>query len=317
MADNEIEPDSNHHLDRADDLAGSELSPADQRRQDIQYHIEALEQLADPATRIDGWTPFARRLFLATLGECGKVATACSYTGMTRQSAYALRARDPLFAAGWDAACEMARMPLADALYERALDGYEEVITRDDGRTVTRHRFDSRLSIAVLNRLDRHSERATEQGSRHLSALARWDDFIVAIGKGDSDLAGAILDEAETARQRETAIHCQNCQLPYSGEEEKETPMPRRIWRDFKTDQWRTDYPPPPGFAGFEQNDWEDERYCRALTDEELAALIAAGIAEPEEASTEITFEQDEAERDTFFASLAGGQPLSSTERLG
>jgi hypothetical protein len=146
------------------------LTPAEQRREAIRYHSEALEELADPATRIDGWTPFARRLFLDALADCGKVATACSYVRLTRQSAYALRARDPLFAAGWDAACEMARVPLADALYERALDGFEEVMTRDDGRTVTRQRFDSRLSIAVLNRLDKHAERSAEQGSRHLAA---------------------------------------------------------------------------------------------------------------------------------------------------
>lgn len=49
-----------------------------------------------------GWTPFARRLFLEVLSETGRVSTACDYARLTRQSAYALRARDPVFAAGWE-----------------------------------------------------------------------------------------------------------------------------------------------------------------------------------------------------------------------
>ena len=86
------------------------------------------EPLPAPSRR-DGWTPFARRLFLEVLAETGRVSRACEYAQLTKQSAYALRARDPLFAASWDAACELARAPLADALYERALDGVTETIT--------------------------------------------------------------------------------------------------------------------------------------------------------------------------------------------
>ena len=74
-----------------------------------------------------------------------------------------------------------------------------------------------------------------------------------------------------------------------------------RLWRTWDTEEWRTDYPPPPDFAGHEEGDWEDEGYCRALSDDELAALIAAGIAEPSDAESEISIEQDEAERDAFF----------------
>lgn len=62
---------------------------------------------------------------------------------------------------------------------------------------------------------------------------------------------------------------------------------------------------PPPGFTGFEQGDWEDERYCRALSGEELAALIAAGIADASDDDSPLSIEDDEAERDSFFTSLA------------
>lgn len=65
--------------------------------------------------RRDGWTPFARRLFLEVLSQTGRVTLACEYAQLSKQSAYALRARDPVFAASWDAACELARAGLADA----------------------------------------------------------------------------------------------------------------------------------------------------------------------------------------------------------
>ena len=78
-----------------------------------------------------------------------------------------------------------------------------------------------------------------------------------------------------------------------------------RIWRTWDTEEWRTNYPPPPDFAGHEEGDWEDEGYCRALSDDELAALIAAGIAEPSDAESEVSLEEDEAERDAFFSQLA------------
>lgn len=45
--------------------------------------------------RRDGWTPFARRLFLQVLSETGRVTLACEYAQLSKQSAYALRARDP------------------------------------------------------------------------------------------------------------------------------------------------------------------------------------------------------------------------------
>jgi hypothetical protein len=94
------------------------------------------------ATRRDGWTPFARRLFLEVLGETGRVTLACEYAGLTKQSAYALRNRDPLFASGWDAACELARAPLADALYDQAIKGVTETITRDGQVVAERRRLD-------------------------------------------------------------------------------------------------------------------------------------------------------------------------------
>ena len=220
------------------------------------------------------------------LVETGRVTTACQFCGLTKQSAYALRARDPIFAAGWDAACELARMPLADALYEQALDGLTDTITRDDGRTVTRHRFDSRLSIAVLNRLDRRCDRAADQGSPHLGAVSQWDEFLAAIGSEDQARAEAILAHDDSAKPSQAS------QL-----RDESTPDIERVWWDEAKEEWRTDFPAPPGFDGFVSDDeWKFER---TLTAEELD-LVERNRAAGEQAERE----EDENERNAYFATL-------------
>ena len=56
-------------------------------------------------TRSDGWTVQRQTDFLGMLAETGSVAGACEAVGMSRKSAYALRARPGAesFAAAWDA----------------------------------------------------------------------------------------------------------------------------------------------------------------------------------------------------------------------
>ena len=57
-------------------------------------------------TRRDGWTMQRQAEFLGMLAETGSVMGACEAVGMSRKSAYALRARPEAesFAAAWDAA---------------------------------------------------------------------------------------------------------------------------------------------------------------------------------------------------------------------
>lgn len=137
------------------------------------------------AARRDGWRPEARRTFLEVVAETGRITLACQCCRMSPQSAYALRARDPVFAASWDAACELARQPLADALYERALCGVTETISRDGKVIAERHRHDNRLSMAVLQRLDRRCERSWQCGARHMPLLANWEEWLERVGEGE------------------------------------------------------------------------------------------------------------------------------------
>jgi hypothetical protein len=277
----------------------------DALRSDPKALAAFVERASPEDGRKDGWTPFARRLFLEVLAETGRVSRACEYAQLTKQSAYALRARDPLFAASWDAACELARMPLADALYERALDGVTETITRDGEVVAERHRHDSRLSIAVLHRLDKRCDRALETGANHLPILHRWDEWLTLVGRGEEAAAQALLQSAQ---------HHQLHQLPESenptgvnfeedeeAEEDKAEPLNERCWTDDRTGEktWMTNFPPPAGFDGHEKYKWGRWGYERECTPEEAAILEASAAA----AEAEHRAEQ-EAERDAWFAEL-------------
>lgn len=55
------------------------------------------------------WTPDKALAFLGALAECGKVAVAARAVGMTRQSAYRLKARSALVAQAWPLALAAGR----------------------------------------------------------------------------------------------------------------------------------------------------------------------------------------------------------------
>jgi hypothetical protein len=261
-------------------------------------HVAA--SLAPEDGRSDGWTPFARRLFLEVLSETGRVTTACDYARLTKQSAYALRARDPLFAASWDAACEIARAPLADALYERAIEGVTETVTRDGKVVATRHRHDNRLSIAVLHRLDKRCDRAAEAGARHLALVHHWDEWLSLVGKGEEQAAGATLEKLP---------HGQASQFPLGGNPMELDSEPEEIdlsdrFRETSRDGekvWMTDLPPPAGFTGYENCDYgdPDEIYERECTPEE-AEILEADAARARNAERA----EEEELRDTWLALL-------------
>ena len=50
------------------------------------------------ATRHDGWTPARRAQFLDRLAQNGNVLAARALVGLSREAAYKLRRREPLFA---------------------------------------------------------------------------------------------------------------------------------------------------------------------------------------------------------------------------
>lgn len=273
--------------------------------------------------RHDGWTPAARASFLDMLAKSGVVTDACRAVQRSSQAAYALRNRDPLFAAGWDAALSMARARLADDLFHRAINGTVDQIWKDGEVVAERHRHDNRLSIAVLNRLDARCDRAERIGEPALRVAANWEAYLAALGEDRIADAQAMLapppleyddDGAIFGQGSESMLIHQLHQLrqgkaldeqeDFADEDDDDA----RIW--IEDHSWRTNFPPPDGFNGYENGIYGDEDYSRQCTPEERALLDVrypdAFVDEAEEQR-----QADATERDSFFAALA--EELSSS----
>ena len=135
---------------------------------------------AEHTTRHDGWHRELRVKFLEALAQTGNVQASAYFVQRTRQSAYDLKRRDPDFARGWLAALVLAREEAQDKLQERAIEGIEEEIFYHGEVVATRRRYDSRLLLAHLARLDKIAEQIPAQ-----RGAARFADMLDAIGKGE------------------------------------------------------------------------------------------------------------------------------------
>ena len=134
--------------------------------------------VAAQQVRVDGWSPARQRLFVETLAATGIVRAACEAVHISERAAYALRLRreGTAFRLGWDAAILIARARLADTLLARALEGQEEVMTRDeDGTEMRRHRHDNRLAMSMLARLDRMADQPAEGSDAALARIVAQD----------------------------------------------------------------------------------------------------------------------------------------------
>jgi hypothetical protein len=141
-----------------------------------------------PRIRHDGWTPLRQQVFLRSIAEGQTVELACAGVGLSPQSAYAFRDRasGAAFALGWAAARLLGRERVADILLTRALEGQIETVTRPDGTTVDRLKYDNRLAMGLLTRLDRQAE-ANHAGAQAARLVAQeFEAFTDAIGRDDS-----------------------------------------------------------------------------------------------------------------------------------
>ncbi len=155
---------------------------------------EAAE-IFDPSgrrLRVDGWLPWKKARFLLALVAGGVVADACRAVGMSVASAYALKNRRSGRAFGkmWDSIMiHRARGRLADNNLSRAMNGCVEQIVKDGAVVAERRRFDNRLSMAMLTRLDRLAESKTGEEAELLRALSEdFEDYLdVVEAGGDED----------------------------------------------------------------------------------------------------------------------------------
>ncbi|WP_298197898.1 hypothetical protein [Novosphingobium sp.] len=152
-----------------------------------------------PPPRADLFTPERQALFLAVLAETGAVRSACARVGVSAQCVYLLRRRSVLFAAAWDAALVQALRVAEDVLATRALDGVEEPIFYRGEQVGSRWRFDARLLLAHLARLDTHAARSPQACAR----ADRFDELLALVCGVEPpadlhpDPAGVVADRLE------------------------------------------------------------------------------------------------------------------------
>ena len=137
--------------------------------------------------RQDGWSAANQRAFLEALAEGHGVDAASRRVGLSAASAYAFRrtAKGATFALGWRAAAIVAREAIAETLLVRALEGTVDTIVRGE-TVVTRHKYDSRLALALLARLDRQVESAPDPDAKAARLVAQeFDAFLDLVGRGE------------------------------------------------------------------------------------------------------------------------------------
>ncbi len=101
-----------------------------------------------------GWTPATKAAFIDALAASGEVLAAVKTVGLSPQSAYRHRARDPEFARAWASARMISREVVIEELHSRALHGWDEDVFFRGEVVGTRKRHDNRLLLALLARLD-------------------------------------------------------------------------------------------------------------------------------------------------------------------
>lgn len=153
-----------------------------------------------PTPRHDGWTAARKAQFLDDLAGHGNVQAACARVGLSREAAYRLRRRDELFARAWAAALVLGREASAEVLGCRALEGVEEEIWYRGEVVGTRRRYDNRLLLAHVARLDRLAEGNAEANKD----AARFDELLAR-------LAGLDLPDALESHDGELPLARHDC----------------------------------------------------------------------------------------------------------
>ena len=148
------------------------------------------------SSRHDGWTPEKIRIFLDTLATCGVVEDAARAAGMSRRSAYNLRnsIKGRHFRLAWQAAQRLARHSLTDELFSRALHGCVEIITRDGEVWGERHRFDNRLTMAVLNSLNNQAVLTDNENAAVQVVADEFEEFVGFVATGNDKAATELVE---------------------------------------------------------------------------------------------------------------------------
>jgi hypothetical protein len=153
--------------------------------------------------RSNTFSPARQVQFLHHLAAHGNVRQACAEVGLSAQAAYVHKRRDAALAQGWEAALVLARDAAEQVLADRAINGTSETIYYRGEAVGRRVRFDSRLLLAHIARLDAHYAEA----ERGRETAARFDEFLEALLGGEADAAELATSEGWTPRRASRADH--------------------------------------------------------------------------------------------------------------
>ena len=165
--------------------------------------------------------------FLRALGATHSVSAAAEAVGMSRQSAYRLRARlkgEP-FDIAWEAAFVHGYDALHRAALERALHGIPVPVYHQGELIGTRQHFDERLTCFLLGARNRNgAQRLGRYGAASEFWSERWDRLLARVEEGavewrhESDKFNAELgeegDSSADQRDRSDAAALERRHLP-------------------------------------------------------------------------------------------------------
>lgn len=186
-----------------------------------------MTELTFPASHelAQGWTRERQVQFLDHLARNGNVSAACARVRLSREAAYRLRRRDAAFARGWAAAMVLARDANVEVMADRAIHGVEEDIWYRGELVGTRRKYDTRLLLAHVARLDKAAEDTAAQRD-----AGRFDELLACISgepvpenlQSENDILPLCREESahEAASEAEDAL-CQ-ATLDESGKEPDE-----------------------------------------------------------------------------------------------
>jgi hypothetical protein len=129
--------------------------------------------------RADGWAPCRQAAFLGALAETRCVRSAARRVGMSRESAYRLRARAGAasFAAAWDAAlgrgAARLRKVTPEELRQRAIGGLLKPLIYRGRHVSTVEKVDNTALLRLLARMDRAGGRNPGGGIDGVGFAAR------------------------------------------------------------------------------------------------------------------------------------------------
>ena len=230
------------------------------------YHA-ALAAAAEPAAddtasprvrrlRIDGFSGEKQAVFLEGIAAGLTVVEAAKAARISVTTVYNFRNRRAgrAFNIAWEAADRRARRPLADNFRDRSLAGQTETIRGEDEKILaTKHRFDNRLGMAVLTRLDKKAA-AYKDDERLVTAVAEeFEELLDCIEEGGDA-------EAFIEARRPPSVEYR----PAAGSAESEAAFIARYTRFHHFDSVDPDEIDVSDLDPGKREDWTDDQWDRA-----------------------------------------------------